>query len=109
MNVEAIKRQTPRHAWPEYAHPLPDAYPRWSLVCWTAFWELSSCRHFTDYSVGQIPWLAIDAWLARKHLTGTVGDAITYVIRQMDAVWLKHEHERMAAEFERIKREAANG
>lgn len=109
MNIEAIKRQTARHEWPPCFFPPPDLYPRWTATCWAAFWDLSSCRHFTDYSVGQIPWTAIDAWLERKHLTGDVGDAIAYVVRRMDAVWLKHEHARMAAEFERIKREAANG
>lgn len=109
MNAEAIRRQTPRDQWPEYLRPVPDVYPRWSAVCLAAFAELSTCRHFTDYAVGQIPWTAIDAWAQRARLTGDVGAAFAYVIRRMDVVWLEHEHRRMAEEFERAKREASNG
>lgn len=105
MNVEAIRRQVPRDKWPECARPVPDAYPQWTAVLWPAFWDLTSCRHFTDYSVGQIPWTAIDAWLRSKGFDGDaeVRDVLAYAIRRMDAAWLKAEHERMAAEMERAK------
>jgi hypothetical protein len=53
------------------------------------FFDLSTCRAI-GMSIGQIPWTAIDAYGRGRRMEPDVLDTFTFVIREMDAEYLKY-------------------
>lgn len=55
---------------------------------WDAFWLLSTCRS-TGFSVGPIPWTAINDYGLRYEMTLEEFESFSFLIRRMDSVWLE--------------------
>lgn len=52
-----------------------------------AFWDLSGDRQ-VGFSLGPIPWTAIDAWCRRHRVAGTAFDRFHWLLRQLDREFL---------------------
>lgn len=61
-----------------------------------AFFELSTCRDYSN-GVGPIPWLAIVEFARYHEMSIRMTEHFVAVMREMDAVYLKHQQH----EFER--------
>lgn len=64
-----------------------------------AFWELDTCRAF-GMGIGPIPWTTMVTYAQFHQLDDDVAQAFVQVIREMDAVYLAWEAERIKAERE---------
>ena len=74
--------------------PIPDRIADTTLlpgaeVYYLAFRELSTCRAF-GFGVGPIPWTAIVAWADDAGYDPEQREALQYVVREMDSVYLEH-------------------
>lgn len=96
---EAFRRQVPRSQWPPEAIEPPVIAPAWTALCWEAFHDLSTERD-CSWSIGPIPWSAIDAWGRSHGLRGPVLHGFVRIIRAMDAAFLPIEGERLKREAE---------
>ena len=94
VNGEAVKRQVPREQWPPEAHEPPITHPWWTGLCLEAFRDLSTERD-CSWSLGPIPWTAINAWGRERGLRGAVLVAFEAVIRAIDNAWLPVETARL--------------
>jgi hypothetical protein len=54
-----------------------------------AFWELSSCRQYSQGAIGPIPWTAISEYADRHSLDHVVRRVFLEVVRGLDATWLE--------------------
>jgi hypothetical protein len=79
---------TKGRAIPEWALNNPE-HLRGDEFFLTAFYQLSSCRHLTSESPGPIPWDKIILYASVKELEPDVSLAFEYILREMDAGYLK--------------------
>jgi hypothetical protein len=102
VNGEAVRRQVPRDQWPPEAHEPPVLHPQWTALCMLAFRDLSTERD-CSWSLGPIPWTAINAWGRSRGLRGPVLLEFERLIRAMDDAYMPIEGERMKREAENSK------
>lgn len=88
MYAAMTERGTPLPA--EARPPEPGTDPEIEEWYRRAFWDLSTCRDYT-FGVGPIPWTAIDRYSERVGLDDENHDCFVYLIREMDAAYLKWE------------------
>lgn len=62
-----------------------------------AFWELSTCRP-SGFSLGQIPWTAIESYAERQGWVGEQYEDLVDFIRAMDNTFLTYQREKQEAE-----------
>lgn len=85
--------------------PIPE--DDYQVFVFSAFETLSTCRHVIPGAIGPIPWSAIDQFAHRSEFAN---DEIayadfTYLIQELDEVFLEIRGKELAAERDRI----ANG
>lgn len=100
VNGEAIRRQVPREQWPPEAIEPPVLFPLWTERCLEAFRDLSTERD-CSWSLGPIPWSAINAWGRSRGMAGGVLRGFERVIRAMDDAYMPIEGERLREEAKR--------
>jgi hypothetical protein len=63
----------------------------------TAFYDLSTCRPFTEGSPGPIPWHRVVEYADRSGLHADVTQAFVHVLREMDSAYMKWAGDKMKA------------
>ncbi len=54
-----------------------------------AFWELSTCRHYSGGAVGPIPWDKIMDYANKAGLDSTMEGVFLEAMRGLDVTWLR--------------------
>lgn len=63
----------------------------------TAFYNLSSCRQFGEGVPGPIPWDKVVQYASRAGLDEENTETLVFIMREMDAAYLKWYERRLAA------------
>lgn len=82
---------------PDWYHEEPEVHPGEDFYL-EGFHHLSTCRVVAPMVVGQIPWDRIRDYGVHHGLTGSALECFIFVIRELDAVYLDVEAQRLKAE-----------
>ena len=78
---------------PDWCSEVPEIQPGEELYL-KAFWILSSCRP-TGFSLGLIPWTAIELYTSKLNLDEDIKELTIKVVMALDQFYVKDENERL--------------
>lgn len=88
---------------PEWVEREPPVYPGDDFIL-TAFYHLSSCRHFGDGIPGPIPWHRMVEYADRARLDEDNTESFIHIMREMDAGYLKWYERKLAVKNQAPKK-----